>query len=130
MEEIHADGRGGSTRRRALTLGAAGVAAALTVRPAFAQTQASVFHCQIPVPGPGQGGQYVAADGTVVPPGTTGAYPGAPRPYSGQEVRDALQGRPLPGAGYEQGQAHLNYIRRLRGGQSGFTCFASIQMPR
>ncbi len=116
--------------RRTLVLGAAGATAVLTVRPAFAQTAASVFNCQIPVPDPARSGQYVALDGTLVPPGTQGAFPAAPRPFTGEEVRAALQGRSLPGTSYEQGTAYMNYIRRLRSGQSGFTCFASIQMPR
>lgn len=117
-------------RRAALMLGAAGAVSVLTVRPAFAQTAASVFNCQIPVPDPARSGQYVALDGSLVPPGTRGAFPPAPRPFTGEEVRAALQGRSLPGASYEQGTAYMNYIRRLRAGQSGFTCYASIQMPR
>lgn len=117
-----------SNRRRALMLGAAGVAAAVTVRPAFAATAASVLNCQIPVPA--NSANYVALDGTLVPPGTQGAFPPAGRPFRGEEVRQALQGRSLPGTTYQQGQAYMNYIRRLRSGQSGFTCFASIQMPR
>lgn len=117
-------------RRRALMLGAAGVAAAVTVRPAFAQTAASVFHCQIPVPEPASGGKYVALDGSLVPAGTQGAFPGYFRPFTGEEVRQALAGRSLPGTTAEQGMAYMNYIRRLRAGQSGFTCYASIQVPR
>lgn len=117
-------------RRQALMLGAAGAAAVLTVRPAFAQTAASVFNCQIPVPDPARSGQYIALDGSLVPPGTRGAFPPAPRAFKGEEVRAALQGRSLPGTTYEQGTAYMNYIRRLRAGQSGFTCYASIQMPR
>lgn len=119
-----------AARRQALFLGASGVAAAVTVRPAFAQTAASVITCEIPVPDPTRAGQYIAADGSLVPSGTPGAFPPALRPLKGQDVKNALAGRSLPGTSYEQGQAYLNYIRRLRAGQSGFTCFASIQMPR
>jgi hypothetical protein len=121
--------RTGVARRQALMLGAAGVAAAVTVRPAFAQTAASALNCEIQVPSPHQGGQYVTLDGTLVPPGTQGSFPPAARAFKGHEVRDALQGRMLPGTTSEQGQAYLNYIRRLRVGEPGFTCFASIQMP-
>lgn len=121
---------GAATRRRALQLGAVGVVAAVTVRPAYAQTAASVLNCSIPVPDPVRGGNYIALDGSVVPAGTSGAFPPASRPFTGEEVRQALQGRSLPGTGYEQGQAYINYIRRLRAGQNGFTCYASIQMPR
>ena len=125
------DGAGHAVgRRRILMVGAAGIAAAVTVRPAFAQTAASVFNCEIPVPDAANSGKYIALDGTLVPAGTTGAFPAAGRAFKGEEVRQALQGRSLPGTGYEQGQAYLNYIRRLRAGQSGFTCYASIQMPR
>lgn len=119
-----------AARRQILMVGAAGVAAAVTVRPAFAQTAASVFNCEIPVPDAANSGKYIALDGTLVPAGTSGAFPAAGRAFKGEEVRQALQGRSLPGTGYEQGQAYLNYIRRLRAGQSGFTCYASIQMPR
>ena len=41
----------------------------------------------------------------------------------------ALAGGTLPGTSYSQSQAYLNYIRRLQNGQSGFTCYASLQMP-
>lgn len=119
-----------AARRRVLMVGAAGVAAAVTVRPAFAQTAASVFNCEIPVPEPVSSGQHIALDGTLVPAGTQGAFPGSTRPFTGEEVRAALQGRSLPGTTYEQGSAYMNYIRRLRAGQSGFTCYASIQVPR
>jgi hypothetical protein len=117
------------TRRRMLQLGALGVSAVVTIRPALAQTAGSVMHCQIPVPGPSAGGQYVAADGSLVAPGTLGAFPPAPLPLKGEDVRQALRGATLPGTTFEQSQAYVNYIRRLQAGQSGFTCYASIQMP-
>ena len=56
--------------------------------------------------------------------------PPAARPFTGEEVRRALSGGTLPGTSYEQSSAYMSYIRRLQAGQSGFTCFASIQMPR
>ncbi len=115
--------------RRALMLGAVGASAVLTVRPALAQSAASVLNCQIPVPDPARAGQFIAADGSLVPPGTAGAFRPSPRPFTGEEVKRALRGRTLPGTSYTQSQAYLNYIRRLQYGQSGFTCFASLQMP-
>ena len=118
------------TRRRLLVLGAVGAGAALTIRPALAQTAVSVLNCQIPVPGPGGAGQYISPYGKLVPPGTQGAFPAAPRPFTGEEVKAAFRGRSLPGTTGQQSQAYLQYIRRLQAGQSGFTCFASIQMPR
>lgn len=115
--------------RRAAMLGAVGVSTVLTIRPALAQTTGSVLNCQIPVPDPPRAGQYIASDGKMVPAGTQGAFPPAGRPFTGEEVKRALRGRSLPGTTYEQNRAYLNYIRRLQAGQSGFTCYASLQMP-
>jgi hypothetical protein len=116
--------------RRALMLGAASASAIVSIRPALAQTSASVMACEIPVPDPGRAGNYIAADGTLVPAGTKGAFAPAPNPFKGQDVREALNGGMLPGTSYEQSRAYTNYIRRLQAGTSGFTCFASLQMPR
>lgn len=116
------------TRRRMLALGAVSAGAALTIRPALAQTAVSVMNCQIPVSP--SGGQYIDPYGKLVPAGTQGAFAGSPRPFTAEEVKAAFGGRTLPGTTYEQNQAYLQYIRRLQAGQSGFTCFASIQMPR
>lgn len=118
------------SRRKMLALGAVGVSAALTIRPAFAQTAVSVMNCQIPVPDVAGAGQYIDGNGQLVPAGTKGAFPGSPRPFTGEEVKRAFRGQTLPGASADQSQAYLQYIRRLQAGQSGFTCFASIQMPR
>jgi hypothetical protein len=118
------------SRRRMLALGAAGVSAALTIRPAFAQTAVSMMNCQIPVPGPGGAGKFIDTQGKLVPPGTKGAFPGALRPFTGEEVKRAFRGQTLPGTTYNQSQAYLQYIRRLQAGQSGFTCFASITTSR
>lgn len=118
------------SRRRALQLGAIGAATVISIRPALAQTAGSILNCEIPVPGPQGAGQNIALDGTLVPSGTAGSFPGAYRPFKGEEVKKALRGRTLPGTSYEQSQAYVNYIRRLQQGQSGFTCYASLQMPR
>ncbi|WP_260583317.1 hypothetical protein [Sphingopyxis sp. PET50] len=118
------------SRRRMLALGAAGVSAALTIRPAFAQTAVSVMNCQIPVPDVTGAGKYIDARGNLVPAGTKDAFPGSPRPFTGEEVKRAFRGQTLPGTTYNQSQAYLQYIRRLQAGQSGFTCFASITMQR
>lgn len=127
-----AQGDAGVGRRRLLLGGAAiGAAAVVSIRPALANTAASVLNCQIPVPDSERAGQYIASTGKLVPAGTKGAYPGSPRPYTGQEVKEALNyGKTLPGTTYEQNRAYLNYIRRLQNGTSGFTCYASLQMPR
>ncbi|MBX3594023.1 hypothetical protein [Sphingomonas sp.] len=116
--------------RRALMLGAVSASAIVSIKPALAQTAGSVLNCEIPVPDPGRAGNYIAADGTLVPAGTQGAYPPAFRAFRGEEVKQALNGANLPGTTYEQSRAYTNYIRRLQRGTSGFTCFASLQMPR
>ncbi len=130
ISEDGANGFAVPSRRQLLMGGAAAASAIVSIRPALAQTAASVLNCQIPVPDARRSSQYVAADGSLVPAGTKGAYAGPLRPFTGEEVRNAMKGRPLPGAGYEQNQAYLNYIRRLQSGTSGFTCYASLQMPR
>jgi hypothetical protein len=116
--------------RRALMLGAVTASAIVSIRPALAQTAASVSTCEIPVPDPGRSGNYIAQDGSLVPAGTPGAFPPAGRPFKGEEVKRALNGGTLPGTDYERSKAYTNYIRRLQTGTSGFTCFASLQMPR
>lgn len=119
-----------ATRRRALMLGAAGATAIVSIRPALAQTAASVITCEIPVPDAGRAGQFIAADGSVVPSGTTGAFPPAAGPFKGEDVKRALSGGQLPGVDAERSRAYMQYIRRIQSGTSGFTCFASLQMPR
>jgi hypothetical protein len=118
-----------ATRRAVLRLGAVGATAIVTIRPALAQTATSVLNCQIPVPDPARSGQYVAADGSLVRAGTAGAFAPPGRPLKGEDVKAALRGRSLPGTDPEASRAYTNYIRRLQHGQSGFTCYASLQMP-
>jgi hypothetical protein len=118
-----------ASRRTMLALGAASATVAFSIKPAFAQTAVSVLNCEIPIPGPADAHLHVAADGSLVPAGTQGAFPGAGHPFKGEDIRRALNGGSLPGTTYEQNQAYIKYVRRLRSGQSGFTCFASIQMP-
>ena len=120
----------GVNRRRALMLGAVGASAIVSIRPALAQTAASVVTCEIPVPDPGRAGSYIAADGSLVPAGTAGSFAPPGKPFKGEAVKTALGGGQLPGTTYEQNRAYTNYIRRLQSGTSGFTCFASLQMPR
>ena len=118
------------SRRQLLMGGAAAASAVVSIRPALANTAASVLNCTIPVPDPARSGNYIAPNGQMVPAGTPGAFPAAGRSYTGEQVKQALRGRPLPGTSYGQNQAYLNYIRRLQSGTSGFTCYASLQMPR
>lgn len=119
-----------ATRRQALMLGAVTASAVVSIRPALAQTAGSVLNCEIPVPDAGRADQFIAADGSLVPRDTPGAFPPSPRPIRGEDVKAALNGRSLPGTTMEQSQAYTNYIRRLQHGMSGFTCYASLQNPR
>ena len=119
------------SRRAVLALGAAAASTVVTIRPAFAQTAGSVLNCEIPVPAPQAGGNYIAADGSLVPAGTPGSFAPAPRPITGEEAKALLNGGATPpGLDAEASQAYANYIRRLQAGMSGFTCYASLQMPR
>ena len=125
------DGAGRPSRRTVLALGAAAASTVVTIRPALAQTAGSVLNCEIPVPAPQAGSNFIAADGSLVPAGTPGAYPPLARPLKGEEVKAMLNGGRAPaGVNSEAAQAYANYIRRLQAGMSGFTCYASLQMPR
>jgi hypothetical protein len=119
-----------ASRRRVLMLGAVTAGAVVSIRPALAQTAGSVMTCEIPVPDLGRAGRFIDPAGNVVAPGTKGAFPPASRPFKGEEVKRALRGAQLPGTTYESNRAYVSYIRRLQRGQGGFTCFASLQMPR
>jgi hypothetical protein len=105
--------------RRALILGAAATSAVVSVRPAMAQTAYSVINCQITVPSPQDGPVYIDQYGNIVDQGAPGATVLPPRTFTGQEV---LEGRHQRGP-----RAYRDLIRRLKPGQSGFTCYASIQ---
>jgi hypothetical protein len=118
-------------RRAVLALGTAAATTVITIRPALAQTAGSVLNCEIPVPAPQAAGSWVAQDGSLVAPETAGAYPPLPRPITGEEAKRLLQGGMSPaGMDPQAAQAYANYIRRLQAGMSGFTCYASLQMPR
>lgn len=120
-----------TTRRGLLMLGAVTASAVVTIRPALAQTAGSVLNCEIPVPDPARAGQWIAEDGSLVAPDTPGAFRPAARPLKGEEVKAAINsGSSYPGYDYRTSRAYTNYIRRLQQGNSGFTCFASLQMPR
>lgn len=119
-----------ATRRRVLMLGAVTASTIVSVRPALAQSAASVLNCHIPVPGPHGRGMHIDAYGNLVPRNTPGSFPKSGQHFTSEDVKAALRGRSLPGTSYDQSQAYVNYIRRLQSGQSGFTCFASLQMSR
>jgi hypothetical protein len=119
------------SRRVVLALGAAAASTVVTIRPALAQAAGSVLNCEIPVPAPQAAGSHIAQDGSLVAAGTPGAVPPLPRPLTGEEAKLLLRGGPAPaGIDAQSAQAYANYIRRLQAGMSGFTCYASLQMPR
>ncbi|MGQ0558004.1 MAG: hypothetical protein ACT4OE_00195 [Sphingosinicella sp.] len=118
------------SRRTVLMMGAAAASTVVTIRPALAQTAGSVLNCEIPVPGPHGAGSHIAPDGGLVAPGTPGAAPPLARPLRGEEAKALLRGSTPPGVSPQSSQAYANYIRRLQAGMSGFTCYASLQMPR
>ncbi len=117
-------------RRKALQLGATGAVAVMTIRPGIAQAASSVINCRILIPEPSYAHWWIAADGTRVIPNTAGAFPPQPLGYSGQEVKAALAGGVLPGTTAAQSAAYICYIQRLQYGMLGYTCYASLQMPR
>lgn len=118
------------SRRLVLGMGAVAASSVITIRPALAQTAGSVLNCQISLPGPEAAGQYIAQDGSLVAAGTPGSFAPRARPITGEEAKLLLQGGTPPGVETEAAQAYANYIRRLQSGMSGFTCYASLQMPR
>jgi hypothetical protein len=118
------------SRRTVLVLGAAAASTVVTIRPALAQTAGSVLTCEIPVPGPHAAGSHIAQDGSLVAPGTPGAAAPLARPLTGEQAKVLLRGSTPPGVNPQSAQAYANYIRRLQAGMSGFTCYASLQMPR
>ncbi len=118
------------TTRRALMLGAAAASTIISVRPALAQSAASVMNCEIPVPGQHGIGMNIDSYGKLVARDTPGSFVATGQKFTGEQVKAAMRGRSLPGTSYDQSQAYVNYIRRLQSGQSGFTCYASLQMSR
>lgn len=120
----------GPTTRRALMLGAVAASAVVSVRPALAQAAGSILNCEIPVPGPHGTGMNIDAYGKLVARDTPGSFVATGQKFTGEQVKAAMRGRSLPGTSYNQSEAYVNYIRRLQSGQSGFTCYASLQMRR
>lgn len=127
--EISNDRLASAGRRGVLMLGAVAATSVVTIRPALASTAASVLNCKIPIPDPSHSGKYIAQDGKLVAPGTAGAVQPAPRPLTGDEAKKMINGMSPPGFDPNARQAYVNYIRRLQHGTSGFTCYASLQMP-
>lgn len=116
-------------RRRMLMMGAVAATTVVSIRPAMAQSAASVSNCTIRIPGNHAAGKFINPDGSLVDPNTEGAFAPPNRTYSRDEIYRAFYGQNLPGSDYGSSRAYVNYMKNLRRGQSGFTCFASIQTP-
>ena len=72
-------------------------------------------------------GQYFDTEGNLVAADTPGAIQPPHRTYTGEQIKNALNGSWLDGAADEtQKRAYLKYIDKLQPGQSGFTCYVSI----
>lgn len=127
----HDEASGARRTRRALMLGAAATSAVVTVRPALASAVGSVMNCQIPVPDPRLGrGKWIDKQGAMVDAGTPGAFRPPSRPLKAEDIKKAMAGANFPGADYDTSRAYMAYIRKMRSGMSGFTCYQSLQMPR
>lgn len=111
-----------SSRRAFLAIGAVTASTVVTIKPALASTAGSILHCEIPIR------DYIGADGEKASPGAPGAAP--PKTFKGEDVKKALGGGRLPGTSSEENDAYIAYIKKLQRGQSGFTCYASLQNPR
>lgn len=121
------------SRRAILRLGAVAAPAMLMVKPAMAQTAASVLACEIPLTVP------VNKDGKPVDPTTIRErdiqrgkvfMPPSSGKYFGQEIRDYYNNGSVPNPNPDAFKAHLKYIKNLQMGDQGYTCFVSIQQTR
>lgn len=118
-------------RRAVLMLGAVAASSVVTIRPAIAATAASVLNCRIPLPDPPHAGQWIDAEGRLVPANTRGAVAGPPGGVvTGEQAKHMMQGLTPPGMDPTARQNYVRYIQRLQRGTSGFTCYASLQAPR
>ncbi len=117
-------------RRRMLMMGAVAASSVVTIRPAMAQSTASVTNCTIQIFGNQTGHRSILPDGSLVPHGTPGAFRPPARRYTRDEIFFALHGHDLPGSDYGASRAYVNYIKNLRSGEPGFTCYTSIITPR
>ncbi len=129
QNEDQMEHKGAATRRAMLRLGAVAIPAALTVKPALAQTLTSTINCTIPIPDKiTTNGDFKKDKGekTYAPP-TGGAY-------TGQQVKDYNPdlGTPIPvnAQSSDQFKAHYQYVTTNLNGRQGMTCFVSILNQR
>jgi hypothetical protein len=120
-----------TSRRNLLRLGALGGAAIVTVRPGIAQAAASALTCTIQVPDPARSTKWIRNDGSLVKANTKNSYPGPTSPLKAADIQNALNySTSYPGYDANASSAYTNYIKTLTQGTAGFTCYASIQVPR
>ena len=131
---------GVATRRGLLRLGAIAIPAVATMSPAFAQSQTkvSLLTCSIPVPDTANVSKWIKSDGTLVASKTTGSFPPPASAYTGESILTLTRPtnmryygnvKDLQNNTYVSSNAfnaHVEYIKRLTRGTSGFSCFASV----
>lgn len=131
---------GVATRRGMLRLGAIAIPAVATMSPAFAQstTKISLLTCSIPVPDAANVIKWIKADGTLVASRTTGSFPPPASAYAGEAILTLTRPTNMRYYGNvldlqnntyvstSAFNAHVEYIKKLTRGTSGFSCFASV----
>ncbi len=121
---------GAATRRAMLRLGAVALPAALTVKPALAQTLTSTINCTIPIP------DRITDDGDFDLERGESIYYAPPSGdgYTGQQIKDYNPdlGTPVPlnADSPAQFKAHYNYVTTNLNNRDGMTCFVSILNSR
>lgn len=138
--EQSASQAGVATRRGLLRLGAIAIPAVATMSPAFAggTTKVSLLTCSIPVPDTANVAKWIKADGTLVASKTSGSFPPPATAYTGEailtltrpttmkyygNVKDLQNNTYVSSSAFN---AHVEYIKKLTRGTSGFSCFASV----
>ena len=138
--EQPANEAGVATRRGLLRLGAIAIPALATMSPAFAQSQTkvSLLTCSIPVPNSANQAKWIKADGTLVASRTSGSFPPPATAYQGEAILTLTRPSNMRYYGNVQDlqyntyvsssafNAHVEYIKKLTRGTSGFSCFASV----
>lgn len=138
--EQPAGAAGVATRRGLLRLGAIAIPAVATMSPAFASgsTKVSLLNCQIPVPNSANQSKWIKADGTLVASKTSGSFPPPSGQYTGQQILTLTRPTNMRYYGNVKDlqnntyvsqnafNAHVEYIKKLTRGTTGFSCFASV----
>lgn len=127
--EQDAPDAGRTSRRTLLRLGALAAPAVVTLKPAFAQTQASILNCEVPVT------TWVTENGEPALSDDPEAIAPPNRPYIGEEIRTRdmpsdialVDSKPYDQRAFD---AHIRYLEKHAQPGQGLTCMASIMRPR